>query len=124
NDANGHSALVASWEARATEAAQGKARSGGKSGSSEAAGEKTPSPAESDWALAWAAIEPPLTGKDLRPYVFVSRDKRAYFGALAGATHLQELLAKLEGNRMAAAGAAAEINKLGGLDAEKLFDAL
>lgn len=124
NDASGHSALVAAWEASAKEASKAKGLASGKSGESKAAAGKPSAPVESDWALAWAAIDPPLTGKDLRPYVFVSRDKRAYFGALGGATHLQELLAKLEGNRMAAAGAAGEVAKLGGLDAEKLFDAL
>lgn len=124
NDANGHSTLAATWEVRAKEASPGRAQPPGKAVDVKAAGERSSAPAESDWALEWAAIEPPLTGKDLRPYVFVSRDKRGYFGALAGASHLQELLARLEGNRMAAAGAAAEVGKLGGLDAEKLFDAL
>ena len=36
-----------------------------------------------EWAKQWAAIEPSLAEHDLRPYVFVTRDRRNVFGAVA-----------------------------------------
>lgn len=40
---------------------------------------------KNEWAKGWAAIDPPLMGIDLRPYVFVTRDKRSSLGGLAAA---------------------------------------
>ena len=36
-------------------------------------------PLSSDWVRRWAAVSPALTGQDLRPYLFVSRDRTALF---------------------------------------------
>ena len=35
---------------------------------------------KNEWAKGWAAIDPALKGVDLRPYVFVTRDKRSSLG--------------------------------------------
>ena len=38
--------------------------------------------AKSEWAKGWAANDPPMANIDLRPYVFVTRDKRSSLGGL------------------------------------------
>ena len=61
---------------------------------------------KNEWAKGWAAIDPPLMGIDLRPYVFVTRDKRSSLGGLAAASHLEGLVEKLMGPHADGAGAA------------------
>src|SRR3546814_787330 len=51
-----------------------------------------------EWAKQWAAIDPPLAENDLRPYVFVTRDRRSVFGAVTSLGELDELVAKLQGS--------------------------
>lgn len=80
--------------------------------------------AKNEWAKGWAAIDPPLKDVDLRPYVFVTRDKRSSLGGLAAASHLESLVEKLMGPRLMARGAAAEVGKLTGPEPEEVFDAL
>jgi predicted KAP-like P-loop ATPase len=79
---------------------------------------------KSDWAKSWAVVDPKLGGIDLRPYVFVTRDKRGYLGGLAAASHLEGLVERLLGPRMVARSAAQEVAKLVGQDPEHVFDAL
>lgn len=77
-----------------------------------------------DWAKAWAAIDPPLGDVDLRPYVFVTRDKRGYFGGLLAAGHLEALVERLMQPRLGANAARPELSKLTGAEPEQVFDAL
>jgi len=80
---------------------------------------------KSEWAKSWAAIDPPLGGVDLRPYVFATRDKRSYLGGLAAAaSHLEGMVDRLMGPRMSVRGYAAEVAKLSGTEPEQVFDAL
>lgn len=102
----------------------------GKDAKKPARTKSTPPPAEvedwakSEWAKGWAAIEPALSGIDLRPYVFVTRDKRSSLGGLAAASHLEGLVEKLMGPRMMARGASQEIAKLVGTEPEEVFEAI
>ncbi|POF33912.1 Qat anti-phage system ATPase QatA [Roseibium marinum] len=77
-----------------------------------------------EWAKQWAAIDPPLAENDLRPYVFVTRDRRSVFGAVTSLGELDELVAKLQGSPLQVKQAAAEIARLQSLEAEQVFDAL
>ena len=77
-----------------------------------------------EWAKQWAAIDPPLAENDLRPYVFVTRDRRSVFGAVTSLGELDELIAKLQGSPLQVKQAAAEIARLQSLEAEQVFDAL
>lgn len=77
-----------------------------------------------EWAKQWAAIDPPLAENDLRPYVFVTRDRRSVFGAVASLGELDELLVKLQGSPLQVKQASAEIARLQSLEAEQVFDAL
>lgn len=79
---------------------------------------------KNEWAKGWAAIDPPLTGVDLRPYVFVTRDKRSSLGGLAAASHLEGLVEKLMGPTMMVRGAVGEIAKLTGPEPEEVFEAI
>jgi len=80
--------------------------------------------AKNDWIKGWAAIDPLLKDVDLRPYVFVTRDKRGALGGLVAASHLEGLVERLMGPRMLARGAAAEVAKLTGPEPEEVFDAI
>jgi predicted KAP-like P-loop ATPase len=80
--------------------------------------------AKSDWARAWAAIEPSLKGIDLRPYVFVTRDKRSFLGFVAAGAHLEGLIEKLMGTTLGISGVLPEVRKLTGAEPEQVFDVL
>ena len=67
---------------------------------------------KNEWARGWAVIDPPLKGIDLRPYVFVTRDKRGALGGLVAASHLEALVERLMGPRMMARQSAQEVAKL------------
>ena len=80
---------------------------------------------KSEWAKTWATIDPPLGNVDLRPYVFATRDKRSYLGGLAAASsHLEALIERLMGPRLAVMGCVSEVTKLSGAEPEQVFDAL
>ena len=100
-----------------TKPADGKGR--------DAAGEASPPELPNlEWAKQWAAIEPPVAGHDLRPYVFVTRDRRSVFGAVTSLGGLDELVAKLLGSPLQVKQASAEVARLQPLEAEQVFDAL
>ena len=77
-----------------------------------------------EWAKQWAAIDPPLAENDLRPYVFVTRDRRSVFGAVTSLGELDELIAKLQGSPLQVKQAASEVARLQSIEAEQVFDAL
>lgn len=77
-----------------------------------------------EWAKLWAKIDPPLAEYDLRPYVFVTRDRRSVFGAVTSLGELDELLAKLSGPPIQVRQAEALVVRLPATEAEQLFDAL
>ena len=78
----------------------------------------------SDWSKGWAQIEPPLAVVDLRPYVFVTRDKRSYFAGVIASDHLEALVEKLSGSAMAARSADPDLGRITDTEAEQVFDAL
>jgi hypothetical protein len=72
----------------------------------------------------WARLDPPLALEDLRPYLFVTRDRRGYFGAEGGG-QLEEWIDKLMApSAMVVARYEAELRALPAPDLESLFDAL
>lgn len=77
---------------------------------------------KNDWATTWARLDPPLAGVDLRPYVFVTRDKRMVLGGASAATHLDHLAEKLMGPVMSIKAVLGEVGKLAAPSAEELFD--
>ena len=77
-----------------------------------------------EWAKKWAAIEPPLAEHDLRPYVFVTRDRRGLLGAVTSLGELDELVVKLQGSSLQVKQASSEVARLQTLEAEQVFDVL
>lgn len=80
--------------------------------------------AKNEWVKNWALIEPALAAVDLRPYVFVTRDKRGVLGGLVAASHLEALVERLMASKLSAHGAATDVARLGAGEPEQLFDAI
>ena len=116
--------LVALEALVAGEADDGKKGKGGKTREKVAEGDLVGEWPDLDWAKKWAGIEPRLSEEDLRPYLFVTRDSRGLFGALASVGDLEELLAVLRGAELQVRGASSTVAALETSDAERLFEAL
>jgi len=81
---------------------------------------------KSDWALNWARIDPPLAGVDLRPYVFVTRDKRSSLAGVVATSQLEALVETLMGPRMKLKSLPVlnSMRELSAQDSEEEFDAI
>ena len=102
----------------------------------ETKGQKTSEPAPvsdsavlTEWklqetALDWARLLPKLSGFDLRPYLFVTKDKKDYFGPVSVLGHLAGVVEKLFNGKMAVQGYADELKQLVQSEAEKVFEAV
>lgn len=77
-----------------------------------------------EWAKQWARIDPPLADYDLRPYVFVTRDRRSVFGAVTSLGGLDDLVLRLSSVPLQVSQAEPETSRLSTGDAEQVFDAL
>ena len=78
---------------------------------------------EREWLQRWVKIKPALGAEDLRPFVFVARDKRLLAGA---AEHggFEGLIEKLSGGDIAMRSAEPDVRALPPADAELVFNAL
>jgi hypothetical protein len=76
-----------------------------------------------DWLLKWAKIDPALASEDMRPYVFVARDKRILATATESSS-LDSLIESLSGGELAARAVEPQVRGLSAGDAEQLFTAL
>lgn len=65
----------------------------------------------------WAKVHPPLFDEDLRPYIFVTRDRKQSIFGYGVAGHLNALIEKLCGDDYAVAAAKAEVVALNTKDA-------
>lgn len=123
----GHSADLAALEANASTSDGSVAAT---SGENKVTKGKSPSVVQLpdwpnvEWARRWASIAPSLTEVDLRPYVFVSRDRRGGYGSQAQLGELDELLQKLMGPPLLVRQLTTEIKRLNSVEAEQVFDAL
>ncbi len=79
-------------------------------------------PLSSDWVRRWAAVSPALTGQDLRPYLFVSRDRKALFTSGSALALKEDWIEKLCGSTLGARAAAVEVAKLTPGEIEQIFD--
>lgn len=77
-----------------------------------------------DWAMRWAAIDPALADDDLRPYLFITRDRKGSFLGMAAASHIEAMVERLMGRDMAVNMATEDIAKLTAQDAEAVFAAV
>jgi hypothetical protein len=72
----------------------------------------------------WAQIKPALGAVDLRPYLFVTKDRKDYFGAASALGHLAAVVEKLLGPKLAVQGMDGELRKLAAPEAAQVFEAL
>lgn len=72
----------------------------------------------------WARLSPKLSGIDLRPYLFVTKDKKDYFGPVSVLGHLAGVVEKLFGGKMTVQSYEAELKQLVEPEAEKVFEAV
>ena len=78
----------------------------------------------SETVCDWAHLSPKLSGIDLRPYLFVTKDKKDYFGAVSALGHLGGVVEKLFGGKMTVQGYEAELKQLVQPEADKVFEAV
>jgi hypothetical protein len=127
---DGKCAELANLETTAPDKEQKEKVSLSKKGKGEVEEEK---PAEtailSDWKSSpeitnWAVIEPPLREIDLRPYLFVSRERKDYLEKSSIPAHLHGLFKQLFGPKLAVQGLDTELRALSTPDAAQLFEEL
>ena len=74
--------------------------------------------------LAWARVQPQVAEIDLRPYLFVTKDKKDYFGPASVLGHLAVVAEKLLGPKLSVQTLESELKQLAQPEAEKLFEAV
>lgn len=74
--------------------------------------------------LAWARVQPSVAEIDLRPYLFVTKDKKDYFGPASVLGHLALVAEKLLGPKLSVQTLELELKQLAQPEAEKLFEAV
>jgi len=95
---------------------------------------KTPEPSGSklvqdwpnlEWAKRWGRIKVSLSDVDLRPYFFVSRDRRTAMATAIAAGPVEELVERLSATSLGAKSEPkASLSALTAVDAERVFHAL
>jgi predicted KAP-like P-loop ATPase len=96
---------------------------------------ETPKTAPADSALlvewlsspaikAWAAVPTLIGGEDLRPYLFVAKDRKDYFGAASVLGHLVAVVEQLFGGKLAVQGQEVDLKRLAPPEAAQVFEAV
>ena len=73
---------------------------------------------------AWARLTPPLAEIDLRPYLFVTKDRKDYFGAASVLGRLAAVVEKLLGSKLAVQAFEGELKQLVPAEAAQVFEEL
>ena len=74
--------------------------------------------------MAWARVQIPLGDEDLRPYLFVAKDRKDYFGAASALGHLATVVEQLLGDKFTVQGLEADLNRLAPPEAVEVFEAV
>jgi len=78
----------------------------------------------SDAIRSWARLSPGLGGVDLRPYLFVTKDRKDYFGAASVLGRLTAVVEKLLGSKLAVQAFESELRQLAPAEAGQVFEEL
>ncbi len=70
----------------------------------------------------WAAVEPKIGNIDLRPYLFVAKDKKDYFGGTSALGKLAIVAQQLLGPKISVQGMAGELKTLAAPEAAQVFE--
>lgn len=73
---------------------------------------------------AWSAVQPAVGGEDLRPYLFVTKDRKDYFGAASVLGHLAAVAEQLFGSKFAVQALEADLKRLAPPEAAQVFEAV
>lgn len=73
---------------------------------------------------SWSSINPRLSGLDLRPYLFVTKDKKDYFGSATALGHLATVAERLFGTKMLVQTLEPDLKRLTAPEAAQLFEAV
>ena len=73
---------------------------------------------------AWAHIEPAIGAADLRPYLFVAKDRKDYFGATTVLGQIATIVEKLLGSKFSVQAHEPELRQLAPKEAAQVFDTL
>jgi hypothetical protein len=73
---------------------------------------------------SWARVLPAIGALDLRPYLFVTKDKKDFFGPISTLGHLAAVADKLFGPKLAVQGHLEEFRHLKAPEADKVFEAV
>ena len=73
---------------------------------------------------AWAAVPTKIGDEDLRPYLFVAKDRKDYFGAASVLGHLATVVEQLFGGKFAVQGLEADLKRLASPEAAQVFEAV
>ena len=74
--------------------------------------------------MAWAAVQTPLGEEDLRPYLFVAKDRKDYFGAVSALGHLATVVEQVLGSKFAVQAIEADLRRLAPPEAGEVFEAV
>lgn len=77
-----------------------------------------------DAIRAWARLSPQLAEVDLRPYLFVTKDRKDYFGAASVLGRLAAVVEKLLGPKLAVQAFEGELKQLVPAEAAQVFEEL
>ena len=85
------------------------------------------SPLLAEWlsspmALDWARLSPPIGNIDLRPYLFITRDRKDFFGASTILGQVASIAEKLFGQKLAVQAHEADLRKLAPPEAAQVFE--
>lgn len=73
---------------------------------------------------SWAQVQPMVGQMDLRPYLFVAKDRKDYFGAATVLGHLASVAERLLGPKLAVQALESSLRKLVLPEAAQVFDAV
>lgn len=89
---------------------------------------KMPAPTEDEtlgeWSKRWMRLKPELGDTDLRPYLFISRDRKVLFSAVAALPQMEMWIGKLCGDRLTVKSVIEEISRLPPAEIERIFNAV
>jgi len=74
------------------------------------------------WSKRWMLLQPELGETDLRPYLFISRDRKALSFTAAALPQMEVWVGKLCGNSLTAKSVIGEITKLPPAEVERVFN--
>jgi predicted KAP-like P-loop ATPase len=73
---------------------------------------------------AWAAVPIKIGDDDLRPYLFVAKDRKDYFGPSSALGHLATVVEQLFGGKFAVQGLEGDLKRLAPPEAAQVFEAV